>query len=211
MPVISSGVGVSERLTFNSGYLDFGNSSDGYKRLVDVESISVDVSFAEKEVRRLNSIKIAAHKRATLKVNLKAKTRSVNWEILLNVMGTDTVEASGRTVSIYNGQIATANNPVFTSYVDDDVAKPIQFQLTDAIIVSSPTTSNLEDFGTMDLELFARDIKIYTVSTSPSKSPSASPSVSPSVSKSPSASPSKSTSKSPSKSPSVSPSVSPSP
>ena len=155
MPIIPTGTPVEERLTFNSGYIDFGSN-----QLVDVENIVIDITFAEKEFRRLNSIKIAAHKRATLKCGLKAKTRSINKEVLIQLMGTDTPEVSGRTISVLNGQ-ATLLNPVFTAFVDDDVNNPIQFQFTDAILLVSPTATTLEDFGTMDLELVARDVKAY--------------------------------------------------
>ena len=155
MPIIPTGTPIEEKLIFNSGYIDFGGD-----QLVDVENIVVDITFVEKEIRRLNSIKIAAHKRATVKCGLKAKTRSINKEVLIQLMGTNTPEASGRTISVLDGQ-ATLLNPVFTAFVDDDTDNPIQFQFTDAILLVSPTTTALEDFGTMDLELVARDVKTY--------------------------------------------------
>ncbi len=155
MPFIATGTPVEENLIFNSGYIDFGSD-----RLVDVENITLDVTFVEKEIRRLNSIKMASHKRATLKCVLRAKTKSTNREVLLDVMGTSTVDGAGHLISVTDGQVATLN-PVFTTYINDDTARPIQFQLTDAILTTSPFVVALEEFGTIDLELTARDIKVY--------------------------------------------------
>jgi hypothetical protein len=155
MPLIPAGTPVSERLIFNSGYLDFGSS-----QLVDVDNVSIEISFGEKELRRLNSIKMASHKRSTFKCSLKAKVKSINQEIMALLMGTITVDGSGHLITVKDGQAAQLD-PVFTGYVDDDVLKPIQFQFTDAVCTRLPTAANLEEFGEQDIELSARDVSVF--------------------------------------------------
>jgi hypothetical protein len=156
MPLISPGTPVTERLLFNSGYIDLGSS-----RLVDVQNVSLEITFVEKELRRLNSIKMAAHKRAGFKCTLKGKVKSINQEMLAAAMGTSAADTpTGTLITVKDGQQTTLN-PNFTGYVDDDAAKPIQFQFTDAIFTRLPTNANLEDFGDQDFELSARDVSVF--------------------------------------------------
>ena len=155
MPLISAGTPVNERLLFNSGFIDFGSN-----RLVDVDNVAVDITFSEKELRRIASIKIAAHKRATFKCGLKAKIKSMSKEVYAAILGTSAVDGTGELITIKDGQPTTLN-PVFTAYVDDDLTKPIQFQFTDAICTAIPLTVNLESFGEVDLTLTARDVSIF--------------------------------------------------
>jgi hypothetical protein len=155
MPLIPEGTTIEQRLFFNSGYIDFGSN-----RLVDVDNVTVETVFSEKELRRLNSIKMSSHKRSTLKCSLRGKTKSINHEVMYKLMGKQTVEVSGRTISVEDGQ-ASALNPVFTTYINDDVNQPVQFQFTDAILTANPTAATLENFGEMDFTLESRDIKIF--------------------------------------------------
>ena len=155
MPLISTGTPVSERLLFNSGYITFGSN-----QLVDVDNAVVEITFSEKELRRLASIKMASHKRATFKCGMKAKVKSMSKEVYTAILGTSTVDGSGELITVKDGQPTTLN-PIFTTYVDDDVSKPIQFQFTDAVCTAIPLTSNLENFGEVDLTLEARDVSVY--------------------------------------------------
>lgn len=156
MPLISAGSELTPRLIFNSGYIDIGSD-----RLVNVDNVSIELSFGEKELRRLNSIKMGAHKRTTFKCSLKAKVKSINQEVFAIVMGASAVDTpSGSLISVTDGQTAQID-PVFTAYVDDDPTKPIQFQFTDAIFTRFPTMANLEDFGEQDLEMSARDVNVH--------------------------------------------------
>lgn len=156
MPYITPGTPVTERLIFNSGLLDLGTDE-----LVDVENITVEITFAEKELRRLNSIKMASHKRATFKCGMKARVKAMSKEALGKIMGTSTVDGAGTLISVKDGQYTNVLNPVLTTYVDDDVTKPIQFQFSDAIIITSPVTAALEEYGVIDLDLVARDVSVF--------------------------------------------------
>ena len=156
MPLISPGTPLTQRLLFNSGYLDLGAS-----RLVDVENVSVELTFAEKELRRLNSIKMGAHKRCTFKCSLKAKVKSINQEVFAAIMGTSAADTpSGTLITVKDGQTTTIN-PVFTGYVDDNASYPIQFQFSDAIFTRFPTSVTLEEYGEQDLEMSAIDVSVH--------------------------------------------------
>jgi hypothetical protein len=156
MAMIAVATPVSERLLFNSGVLDLSTYG-----LVDVENVTVDITFAEKELRRLNSIKMGSHKRATFKCGFKAKVKSMSKEALGLIMGTSGADTpSGTLITVKDGQV-TSWNAVLTTYVDDDPLKPIQFQFTDCIAINTPVNSVLEDFGTIDLDVVARDVAVH--------------------------------------------------
>ncbi len=156
MPLITPGTPVAERLIFNSGLLDLGTNE-----LVDVENITVEITFAEKELRRLNSIKMASHKRATFKCGLRARVKAMSKEVFTKIMGTIATDGSGSLISVTDGQYTATLNPVLTVYVDDNVAKPIQFQFSDAFITTSPVTAALEEYGVIDIDLVARDVSVF--------------------------------------------------
>jgi hypothetical protein len=155
MPIIAAGTPVNERLIFNSGFIDFGSN-----RIVDVDNAAVEISFSEGELRRLNSIKLASHKRKTFKCGLKAKVKAMSKEVFGTIFGTTATDGSGTLITVKDGQ-PTQLDPVFTAYVDDDVAKPIQFQFTDAVCMSMPVTSSLENYGEYDLDLACRDVQVF--------------------------------------------------
>ena len=156
MPIQSAGSPVSERLLFNSGYVTFASN-----QMVDVDNISLDISFSEKELRALNSIKMTSHKRATLKCGMKAKIKSMSKELFIQTFGATTIDGLGELISVKDGQLTSISNPVFTAYIDDDVLKPIQFQFSDAVYTANPLTANLESFGEIDFTLTAKDVSIY--------------------------------------------------
>jgi len=160
MPLQPVGSAVTERLTFNSGKVDFGNGL-----LVDVDNASVSMTFTEKELRRLNSIKMATHKRATFKCGLKFKVKSFSPALYAAIMGTTTPEAGAETLSVLDGQQPALSYLTLTAYVDDNVAQPIQFQFTNAICNSLPFAASLENFGEMDVAFEATDVSVYYFST----------------------------------------------
>jgi len=159
MPKIADGTPLTAKLFFNTGYIDLGGSPISH-RLVNLDNVSIEVSFAEKELRRLNSIKLAAIKRATFKVALRGKVKSINKEVYEAMMGEGANDNNDYMVSVKDGQAPTLN-PTFTGYIDDDTDKAVQFQFTDAIILSMPTSATLEEYGECDFEMTARDVKVF--------------------------------------------------
>jgi len=158
MPLQSTGTPLSQKVTFNSGYVTFGTS-----QLVNLENVTIETNFTEKELRVINSIKMATHKRSTFKTSLKGKVRSMNKELLAIITGTSSADGSGTLYTVKDGQQATLN-PIFTTYIDDDTTTPkvIQFQFSDAILTTLPLSQATEDFGAYDFELSAIDVSVYT-------------------------------------------------
>jgi hypothetical protein len=157
MPLIAGGTPLASVVTFNSGYLDFGND-----RVANLDNVKIETTVTEAQLRQLNSIKMVALKRKGLTVKLTAKLKSWNKEPLIDFFGISSSDSGGTLISFYDGQ-QTTSNPVFTAYVDDLTAKPFQCQLTDAVILAMPLTASIENYGELDVDIIARDIKIYTV------------------------------------------------
>jgi hypothetical protein len=155
MPLITPGTPVTERIFFNTGYIDFG-----LEQLVNVDNVTVEITFSEKELRRLNSIKMASHKRATFKCSLRAKLKSVNKEVFAVIFGTSAPDGSGTLITVKDGQ-PDELNPVFTGYIDDDPSKPVQFQFTDAVCTAMPLAATLENYGEVDFTMEARDVSVF--------------------------------------------------
>ena len=156
MPIISPGIPLNTAITFNSGYLDFGND-----RIVTLDNVKVETTVTDAQLRTLNSIKMVALKRKSLTVKLTAKFKSWNKEPLIDFYGVSSADSGGTLISFFDGQQTTLN-PVFTAYVNDDVTKPFQCQLTDAVILAMPLTASVENYGELDVDIIARDINIYT-------------------------------------------------
>jgi hypothetical protein len=155
MPLITVKTPGSQRITFNSGYLDFGNFG-----VINLDNVKIETTVTDTQLRQLNSIKMADLKRKSLTVKLTGKVKSFNKEMLATYFGTSSVDGSGTLISFKDGQQATLN-PNFTAYVDDDVTKPFQCQLTNAVILSMPITASIENYGEIDFDMIATDIKIY--------------------------------------------------
>lgn len=128
--------------------------------MVDLQDITITISFTEKELRRLNSIKMAAHKRGTLKVEVKFKMSSMSHELFTDIFGTTTPDGGGELISITDGQQGIIN-PVMTCYVNDVLSEPIQFQFSDAIFTTNAVDTALEAFGQLDVTMTARDVSVF--------------------------------------------------
>jgi hypothetical protein len=147
---------LSQRVVFNSGHVDFGTDFG----IVNLESVTIETSVAEKQLRRLNSIKMAALKRATFQVTLRGKVKSVNRDVFKKFFGESSSDGSGTMIRFHDGQQDTLN-PIFTAYVDDDTNKAVQFQFTDAVIRTMPLNAALEEYAEVDFEMVARDLKVW--------------------------------------------------
>lgn len=155
MPLISGGTPLSSRVTFNSGYVDFGNN-----RIVNLDNVKIETTVTDAQLRQLNSIKMAALKRKSLTVKMTGKVKSFNREMFETYFGSSSTDGSGTLISFFDGQQTTLN-PVFTAYVDDLANKPFQCQLTNAVILAMPVTASIENYGEVDFDMIATDIKIY--------------------------------------------------
>lgn len=157
MALSSTGTAKTAQYMFNSGYLTIGSN-----QFVELDNVTVEVSYDTREVRRLNSITMGALKRANFRATLRGKIKSFNRELLGYTFGSSSVDGSGTMYLNKDGQYDTTLNPVFTGYLDESTGKPWQYQFTDAIITSLPLTAAAEEFAELDFELIARDVKVYT-------------------------------------------------
>lgn len=146
---LPTGTNITERITFNSGTLNFGNNT-----VVDLDNVSVAVDYTINDLYILNSIKPAANARSNQKVMLTAKVKSFPPELYMMALGSST---AGNPIEIdtLDGQ-PTLQSPVLTFF--DRHNKQYQFQFTGAIFKSSKMTAKMEDYAEFDFELEALDL-----------------------------------------------------
>jgi len=145
------GNNTTSRVSFNSGYIDFGNS-----RLVQVDNVSLTIEWTTSPLFVLNSIKAADLVRHTEKVSMSGKIKSYPLEMDMVVMGSSSIGTPDTAIAL-DGQ-PTFQNPVVTLY--DRNGKEIQYQLSNAIFKSNKLTSKMEDYSEWDFELEAIDLTI---------------------------------------------------
>ncbi len=143
------GTPITSRVTFNSGYIDFGN-----ERVVQVDNVTVALEYTTAPLMVLNSIKAQDLVRHTQKVSLSGKIKSFPAEIDMIAFGSSTIGTPNQSNTL-DGQ-PTLQNPVVTLF--DRNNKEIQYQLTSALFKSSKLTSRNEDYGEWDFEIDAIDI-----------------------------------------------------
>lgn len=155
MPAFTTpGSDITQRITFNSGYLDFGSN-----RIVDLSEISLSIEWQINTLYVLNSIKPQDIVRSQQKVSLSAKIKSFAAEIQQLALGSS---QTGTPVEIdtLDGQ-PTLQNPVLTVY--DRNNKEIQYQVSGAIVKMTNIAARMEDYADFELQLEAKDIAIlYT-------------------------------------------------
>jgi hypothetical protein len=150
----TQGTPITQRVTFNSGYLDFGANE-----LVNVDNIKLTVDSTLADLNVINSIIAQDKVRHTMTVKVDFKVKNFSPEIEAILYG-KSASGSPNTLSILDGQ-PTFQNPVLTVF--DRNGKEIQFQLTNALIKSSAFTSAADAYGEWDFELEATNIQLlYT-------------------------------------------------
>lgn len=145
-----TGTQVTERITFNSGILNFGNS-----QIVDLDNVAIALEYTINNLFILNSIKPAANARSNQKVTLTAKIKSFSPELFTMAMGSSTI-GTPIEIDTLDGQ-PTLQNPVLT--FQDRHGKEYQFQILGALFKSSKMNAKMEDFAEFDFELDALDIQ----------------------------------------------------
>ena len=154
MPFINPGNNVTQRITFNSGTIDFGNS-----RLVEIDNVSINIEWTLVPLYVLNSIKPQDYTRATQKVSMSAKMKSFSPEAYETAMGSSTIGTPSE-IDTLDGQ-PTLQNPVLTFF--DRNGKEYQYQLSGALFKSYKMSAKMEDYAEWDIELEAKDMTIiYT-------------------------------------------------
>lgn len=148
------GSNITQRITFNSGTLDFGNS-----RIVDLDNVSLNIEWTTAPLYVLNSIKPADLVRHSQKVSMTGKLKSFAPEMDQLAMGSSTI---GNPVEIdtLDGQ-PTYLSPVATFF--DRNGKQYQYQFSGAIFKSYKLNAKMEDYAEWDFEIEAKDVvQLYT-------------------------------------------------
>ena len=158
MPILAAGTQLTQQVAFNAGSFDV----NGYE-LATLQDITVTLAWSEKEIRQIGSIIMAtAPKRTTFKPSAKAKTKSVNKEMLSFILGSSAPDSGGTAYSTLDGQIVLSRASILT-YVNDDPTKKIEFQFTNAILGGSFAVGlKMEDAAELDLEVYAQNVTIVT-------------------------------------------------
>ena len=146
---IPAGSNVQSRVTFNSGYIDFGNS-----RIVQVDNVAITLEWTTAPLMVLGSIKAQDLVRHSQKVSMSGKLKSYPMEMDMIVTGSSNIGTPNTAITL-DGQ-PTFQNPVVTLF--DRNGKEIQYQFSNAIFKSNKLTSKNEDYGEWDFELEAIDI-----------------------------------------------------
>ena len=151
---INIGSNETQRIIFNSGTLDFGGN-----RLVELDSISLNVEWGINTLMVLNSIKPQDIARHTQKVSLTGKIKSFSPALESAAYGSSTVGTPNE-LDTLDGQ-PTLVNPVLSVY--DRNAKEIQYQLSGALVSKMGMSARAEEYAEFDFELTAKDIAlVYT-------------------------------------------------
>ena len=150
-----AGSNVSQRVTFNSGTIDFGGN-----RLVDVDNINLSIEWSTQSLYVLNSIKPQDLVRHGQKVTMSGKIKSFPPELLAVTAGSSN-NGIPSGISTTDGQ-HKLQSPIVTLFERN--AKQIQYQLSGALFKSNKLTTANEAFGEWDFELEAKDIQeiVYT-------------------------------------------------
>lgn len=155
MPFTNPGSPIANRISFNSGTIDFGN-----ERLVDVDNISVSIEYTLADLFVLGSIKPQYKARHSQKVSVTGKIKSYAPEMEMLALGSSSIGVPNQILTL-DGQ-ATLTNPVLTLF--DSNNKEIQYQLTGAVFKSTKLSAKMEDYSEWDFELESLDIaEFYTV------------------------------------------------
>ncbi len=148
------GNNITQRITFNSGTIDFGNS-----RVVEVDNVSINVEYTLLPLFVLNSIKPQDYTRASQKVSMTAKIKSFAPELYNMALGSSTT-GTPQEIDTLDGQ-PTLQNPVLTFF--DRSGKEYQYQFSGALFKTYKMSAKMEDYAEFDFELEAKDIAIvYT-------------------------------------------------
>ena len=148
------GTPITNRISFNSGTIDFGNN-----RLVNVENVDIELSWSTATMYVLNSIKPAALARHSQSTKITGQVKSFSPEMEMLSCGSSTT-GSPQEINTLDGQ-PTLLNPVITAF--DQNGKKYQYQVLNALFTSSKPSFKEESFTTWDFTIEAVDIQlVYT-------------------------------------------------
>jgi len=150
----AAGNNITQRISFNSGTLDFGSN-----RLVQLDSVNIEIKWSVADIYTLGSIKRQDIARHSEVVTLGGKIKSYAPELEMLAMGSSTA-ATPNEIDALDGQ-PTLQNPVMTLF--DRNGKQIQYQLQSALFTSTKISASNEAYTEWEFSLEAKDlIQLYT-------------------------------------------------
>ena len=149
MAFLPGGTPVSTRVSFNSGYFDFGSN-----RLVNVDNIKLDMNWQSAALYVLNSIKIQSLARHTEKITITGQITTFSTELDSIIYGSSSTGAT-ITYTPLDGQ-PTLQNPTLTVY--DASNKEYQFQIQGALFTKLSLNTTKEAFAIYDFSIEAEDL-----------------------------------------------------
>jgi hypothetical protein len=153
-PFSGGGTNVSNRITFNTGTLNFGGTQP-----VQVDNITISFEGTTLPLYTIGSVVPQALVRHSLKFGMTGKVKSFPPELEAMAFGSSSI-GTPNNISVYDGQ-PTFTNPVLTVY--DLNNKEYQYQFTNAIFKSTKATFKAADYAEWDIEIDAMSIAcIYT-------------------------------------------------
>jgi hypothetical protein len=152
----SAGTPTPNRVVFNSGYIDFGNT-----RLVNVDNIKIDYKYTSVPMYVLNSIKIANLARSQEAVTITGVVKTFSPEMEGLMFGSSTSSGGNIGYIALDGQPSLLN-PNLTVY--DQNNNEYQYQITGALFTTDTVTFTNEQFSSWDFTLTCIDINLVKVS-----------------------------------------------
>jgi len=158
MPILPTGAGLATNITFNSGTLDINGLELGV-----IQDITITLSWSEKEIRGLGSIKMfTAPKRYGFKPMAKGKVKSFNKELYSFFMGSSGTDGTGFIYSVLDGQNVLSRASM-KFIVNESTGQTAEFQFTNAILSANLDASlKMEDAGEFAFEIKAQDVNLVT-------------------------------------------------
>lgn len=153
MALANIGTAESQRNFFNYAYLTIAN-----KYMVDVESISLNMSFEAKHINSLNTIKRVASRRSNYTAELSMTIKSDSVELKKLFFSASSVSSNETTYNVRDGQQINTNDWILTVYEDDAKTKGRQFTLIDPLIVSWNETNSSNEFWQAEITVSVNDI-----------------------------------------------------
>lgn len=139
----------TNRFSFNSGFIDFGNT-----RIAAIDSITLEIQWTDLLLYIMNSIEGADIVRHSLKCTLSGKLKSYPLEMEMIALGSSSIGVPDNAFTL-DGQ-PTLQSPVVTLF--DRNGKEVQYQFSSALFKSTKYTGKAEDYGSWDFEMVSIDV-----------------------------------------------------
>lgn len=149
MAFASTGTPVEQRNTFNSGLVTIDTD-----QLVDLQDITIDESFTEKNYRALNTILKQDIKRSEYEASISFTTMSNATALQKYFYSSESTVASGEVdYNVKDGQQDEISDFVLTLYYDEAKTTGIQFTVENPVLLSLNKAPSSQEFTNFDVTI----------------------------------------------------------